>query len=345
MAKFLDKKEQVIDFQLTSFGKHRLSVGKLSPAYYAFFDTGVLYDSEYAGFEEVQTKINERIKTETQFLEGILMFEEAENTVPESEWIGTFDSFAISPGGGILSDPDSVAEEFRAEHSELTGMTTAEIFSSFAGLGYEYYEFSESLFDLDVTPKKVIPTPNILSFDSSIGDARFEGDNTQAAPAWKLLTCQGEINTITQKDTARYNFTGATFDHEIVRLNIPQINITSNYTLEVSSPGPFMAEEVPSDFFDETQVFADGNSIKLKRNDVVLYAEEVNTQLLTENFDVEVYEIVEDTQTTVLASATTTIVDQVNVGDTVTLSDGISTVIFEFIDNTSADVARAEAFE
>ena len=87
MAKFLDKKEQVIDFQLTPYGKHRLSVGQLKPEYYAFFDTGITYDSEYSGFKEVQTKIHERIKTETQFIEGILLFEEAENTVPESEYL------------------------------------------------------------------------------------------------------------------------------------------------------------------------------------------------------------------------------------------------------------------
>ena len=89
MAKFLDKKEQVIDFQLTPYGKHRLSVGQLKPTYYAFFDTGVTYDSEYAGFSEAQNKIHERVKTETQFLEGILLFEEAENTVPESEFLGS----------------------------------------------------------------------------------------------------------------------------------------------------------------------------------------------------------------------------------------------------------------
>jgi len=45
MAKFLNKKEQVIDFQLTPYGVQRLSVGKLSPEYYAFFDDGILYDS------------------------------------------------------------------------------------------------------------------------------------------------------------------------------------------------------------------------------------------------------------------------------------------------------------
>ena len=87
MAQFLDKKERVIDFQLTPYGKHRLSVGQLRPSYYAFFDTGIVYDSKYAGFEESQSKVHERIKTETQFIEGILLFEEAENSVPPSTFI------------------------------------------------------------------------------------------------------------------------------------------------------------------------------------------------------------------------------------------------------------------
>ena len=68
MAKFLDKKEQVIDFQLTPYGKQRLSVGKLNPEYYAFFDDGVMYDSRYAGIYEDQNNINLRIKEETQYL-------------------------------------------------------------------------------------------------------------------------------------------------------------------------------------------------------------------------------------------------------------------------------------
>ena len=88
MAKFLNKKEQVIDFQLTPYGKHRLSVGQLKPAFYSFFDTGVTYDSEYANFKEKQNNIHERIKTETHFIEGVLLFEEAENSVPPSTFLG-----------------------------------------------------------------------------------------------------------------------------------------------------------------------------------------------------------------------------------------------------------------
>ena len=136
-------------------------------------------------------------------------------------------------------------------------------------------------------------------------------------------------------------------DNEVKEFNIPQINITANYTLEISSPSGILTEETPSDFFAETEQFADGNTIKLKRNDVVVYAEENNTQLLTENFDVEVYEMIEDVGVTIqaegvlrLASSST----QLEIGDTLTIDDGNTQVVFEIIDNTSADIKRAEGF-
>ena len=45
MAKFLDKKEQVIDFKLTSYGRYLLSIGSFKPSYYAFFDNNIMYDT------------------------------------------------------------------------------------------------------------------------------------------------------------------------------------------------------------------------------------------------------------------------------------------------------------
>ena len=44
MAKFLNKKEQAIDFQLTPYGKYKLSIGGLEPAYYSFFDNNSLVE-------------------------------------------------------------------------------------------------------------------------------------------------------------------------------------------------------------------------------------------------------------------------------------------------------------
>jgi len=41
--KFFDPKQDVLDIQLTQYGKHLLSSGKFRPVYYAFFDDDILY--------------------------------------------------------------------------------------------------------------------------------------------------------------------------------------------------------------------------------------------------------------------------------------------------------------
>lgn len=46
---FFNKKEEVIEVILTSYGKHKLSKGKWKPTYYAFFDEDIIYDCRYAG--------------------------------------------------------------------------------------------------------------------------------------------------------------------------------------------------------------------------------------------------------------------------------------------------------
>ena len=59
---FFNRKEEVIDIQLTQYGKHLLSKGKFRPSFYAFFDDDVLYDREYAANGEDQKNIEDRIK-------------------------------------------------------------------------------------------------------------------------------------------------------------------------------------------------------------------------------------------------------------------------------------------
>ena len=59
---FFDKKEDVIDLQLTQFGRNLLSRGKFKPVFYSFFDDNILYDSEKAGIYEEQNEIEERIR-------------------------------------------------------------------------------------------------------------------------------------------------------------------------------------------------------------------------------------------------------------------------------------------
>jgi len=62
---FFNQKEEVIDLQLTQYGKHLLSKGLFKPTFYAFYDNDILYDSEYIGLIEDQNTIKTRIKDQT----------------------------------------------------------------------------------------------------------------------------------------------------------------------------------------------------------------------------------------------------------------------------------------
>ena len=46
---FFNRKEEVLDVELTQYGKYLLSVGKFKPSFYAFFDDDIIYDTQYQG--------------------------------------------------------------------------------------------------------------------------------------------------------------------------------------------------------------------------------------------------------------------------------------------------------
>lgn len=94
---FFNTKEEVIDIELTPYGKHLLSQGKWKPAYYEFYDDDVIYDQNYAGSTEQQDEIKRRIKetkrtkvqysfegADTRYKEYIKQAREKKNTLKNS---------------------------------------------------------------------------------------------------------------------------------------------------------------------------------------------------------------------------------------------------------------------
>ncbi|RPG05110.1 MAG: hypothetical protein CBE07_003120 [Pelagibacteraceae bacterium TMED247] len=89
---FTNKKEDVIYMELTPYGRHLLSLGKLTPEYYAFFDDDILYDigllattdtSNYpSGFlSESNGASKERILNETPYLNSVYSFANREDKI------------------------------------------------------------------------------------------------------------------------------------------------------------------------------------------------------------------------------------------------------------------------
>jgi hypothetical protein len=231
MAKFLDKKQQVIDFKLTNYGHYLFSIGDFKPEYYAFFDDNIVYDGAYIGISESQNNIINRIKNETPYIETITLFEEVEKQASRTrnEFINVFDS--------------------------------------------------------DLTPDRKIVRKDNFKIDAAIGDAYLDGLSQDVAPAWKVVALGGKIMSTSETDTVN-------------NISVPQINIEGYYKLEVVTDyvsateyGRPMADEEKA-IIDSTPIFTDERFVALKLDQIMLYIEEKNTELLTENFDIEVFEIV-----------------------------------------------------
>jgi len=62
---FANKKEEVIDIELTPHGRYLLSLGRLKPVYYSFHDNNILYDGRYAEIVEYTKDIEDRIQHDT----------------------------------------------------------------------------------------------------------------------------------------------------------------------------------------------------------------------------------------------------------------------------------------
>ena len=226
MAKFLNKKEQVYDLKLTSYGHHLLSTGKFKPVYYAFYDDNVIYDIRYASGSasasiEPQNDIHKRIKENTSYLEGQVLFSEIERNI-----------------------------------SKITEL---------------------DFFETDITPTMITPAEDFNKINKMIGDAWLDGD-TNKAPAWKVVALDGKILS-----SSYYDHNRLTHDQ--------QINFDLLYSLKAVDPLFRVNPNEIAQLENATPIFADGQRIVLEPDDAMVYVEEVNTQLLTENFDIEVFHL------------------------------------------------------
>ena len=215
--KFLNKKEQVFDIELTSYGRHKLSAGDFQPKYYAFFDDNVVYDLTYTGGSESQNETHKRVKQDTQYLESQTLFRQVLS--------------GAVVAGGILQET--------------------------------IYEQDENLF----------------TSDGFIGDARLLSTETDVAPAWKVISMINNIQSTSLEDLVN-------------KAKVPQINITASYILESKDPQDIsIREQDVRDISSRTAAFSDGRLIQLESNNPLIYLEELNTELLTENFDIEVFQV------------------------------------------------------
>jgi len=78
---FFNKKEEILEVKLTSYGKQKLAAGSFKPTYYAFFDDDILYDAARAGITEDNNNTEPRIQENTPSLRVQTSFTDLEQRV------------------------------------------------------------------------------------------------------------------------------------------------------------------------------------------------------------------------------------------------------------------------
>tara|TARA_R100000808_G_C2155175_1_gene167009 strand:- start:10372 stop:11469 length:1098 start_codon:yes stop_codon:yes gene_type:complete len=202
---FFNKKEEVIDIELTQFGKAKLSRGLFKPVYYAFYDDDILYDSEYGGFEENQNDIVQRIKetvrTKAQYLYyGI----ESEFVDINRKMEKKFGSSPAESRNVLLSEPiQPVKDKFYSLSSPLGNSSVSNQKAPQWSIRALSSKISGSIGDDRVSIAK-IPQINIEPYwTSSLGFRGFVGADDFDDPGHDSEVVLDDL-TITQQDQTAY---------------------------------------------------------------------------------------------------------------------------------------------
>ena len=234
---FKNQKEEVIEIELTSYGKHLLSKGKFRPTYYAFFDDDILYDSEYAGLVEEQNYAQTRILEET----------------PRMRVQTTYT--------GLETEIEKQIEQARAQNKKLK--------DSFQATKERHYALSAPL-----------------------GRSTLSSDY---APSWDITLHGAEIIEKVMITQGK--------DHQI--LPIPQMNLESlDYTAAVVD-GSLLTNDLDSESSSSTteheeeptthqEYYDNGNVIKIEHKDIIIEVDELHTDSLAENYDIEFFLVEEE---------------------------------------------------
>ena len=261
---FFNKKEEVLELQLTEYGKYLLSQGALNPSYYAFFDDDILYNDKYADATgslagirgELQNKTDQRIRYETPNLKVISNRSGAQTRV---------DEFLSNTYPSLLqtnSEPTNPVDSFTMQQP-FENITNLAAFALGTSLLTSQYDAAWSV--------------NLLNNNDTV-----------------ISSSEGYIVTNLTSSFITASLNG-------VITEIPQININLDYqtyfspldderiiSMPAGDNGPSSAA-LPTGSAGQTPA-----ALALIKNYLVLDILEKNTAFERENFDIEVYHVSTD---------------------------------------------------
>ena len=254
---FFNKKEDVIDIELTQYGRDLLSKGKLKPAYYAFSDDEIIYDPSYntTGSTESKQETFERIVRKNIRTKTLYDSDSAEERVLKLNG----HSFETNKSSGLVT-----------RSGKINKIPVDELY------GKDYID------DIGMEPEKRSLFRNIL------GKAQIGNQNV---PAWKIESLNNQkfkspIFLSSSRDTG----VGPSLKTPLIEIDIDYRTFTyedtEDYTEEMLDSQPATSRDI---------TFKDAKRVLVDDQKVLLDFFEENIELQKENFDIEFYIVEEET--------------------------------------------------
>ena len=195
----MDKKEEVIDIELTPYGKQLLSMGKMKPVYYAFFDDNIIYDAEYGGVTEGQNIIQQRITELTPQLQTQYKFTSKGKEGSEVDFGNGEKVSTIAPlkKNALSSDLGS---------TRLSGQKYPAI---------NLRMLSGEIKDVDLTyttefGQKKIPQINLeVTYDVEVGNVSVDSSRVEVSPMDDTPTIVGAVASANESIISRIAINGS----------------------------------------------------------------------------------------------------------------------------------------
>ena len=259
---FFDRKQEVIDIQLTPYGKYLLSKGKLRPKFYAFFDKDVIYDSFYGGVEENQKEISDRIKSAVRpkargILKGV-----------ESNFLRLTEDYDASDKQGTWMPPSDFTLPNIKPNNQTRNIKAYNLPIGNSDLNSSYY-----------------PSFNVNFFVGNISSSFNEYTGSMGGTIDSELIPQ--INCTVNFTTA-VNTGGVVFEDN-------EEPADATFGSNIIEPG--LSSEPEEDRTYSPDVYKDGTYVTIKTRQLIFDLIEKYIPLEKEDFDLEVFEVKTITKT------------------------------------------------
>ena len=255
---FFNKKEDVIEIELTQFGKQLLSQGNFEPHYYAFYDDDIIYDNQYAGMtnetgsnqNDIEVRIKDVPRTRTQHVYTGIETEIQKNNM-------------LIRTGEFINNGKATFVGKKTPTSKIFEVKNDRNFSSYNSLG-----------------NSSLSSENIPSWEVSM----YKGAISNSSPT---------LTSSTDATPQRIPQLDINLDYTI---SIQTVEETEALRKSQSEKRKKQSREeklrnIQNDYTVDILDFPDGTSIKVAQKQLLIKLEEYNVDFTNDNFDIEVFEM------------------------------------------------------